>query len=308
MADSQEHGLPREGSSRTGWVILGAAALIAASAIGWKAWNGGDLGSGDVAAADMPLTLEQLRDRVQAAPEDARAWQELGFAHFQRGEFADAAKAYERAVAADDGEAVLWSALGEARVMASARDPMPPDALSAFRTAIERDPRDPRARYFLAVKKDLDGNHEGAIADWLALLADTPRGAPWEADLVRTIEQVGKIRKLEVAARIAAARDGRLPGLAASPPGLPGPTREQVAAASGLTPGEQRTMAQGMVERLEERLAGDPRNVEGWIMLMRSRVNLGELKLARDALDRAVAANPGAAQHLRAEARGLGIQ
>src|SRR3546814_14962798 len=60
------------------------------------------------------------------------------------------------------------------------------------------DLKEPRARYFLAVKKDLAGDHRGAIDDWFALLADTPQGAPWEPDLRRTIEQVGAIHQIEV--------------------------------------------------------------------------------------------------------------
>ena len=51
-----------------------------------------------------------------------------------------------------------------------------------------------------------------------------------------------------------------------------GGMNEAVDAARAMAPGEQREMAEGMVARLEERLKGDPANVEGWVMLMRSRV------------------------------------
>src|SRR3546814_13735751 len=87
---------------------------------------------------------------------------------------------------------------------------MPPAALEAFEKAIAVDPREPRARYFLAVKKDLAGDHKGAIDDWFALLADTPQGAPWEPDLRRTIEQVGAIHKIAVADRLARTRPREL--------------------------------------------------------------------------------------------------
>ncbi|MFX7549094.1 hypothetical protein ABTJ50_22380, partial [Acinetobacter baumannii] len=76
--------------------------------------------------------------------------------------------------------------------------------LNAFRRAVAIDPKDPRARYFLAVARDLKGEHRGAIDDWLALLKDTPPGAPWEADLRRTIEQVGKINHIDVAQQLSA--------------------------------------------------------------------------------------------------------
>src|SRR3546814_18031263 len=90
--------------------------------------------------------------------------------------------------------------------MASDSEPMPAAASEAFDKAIALDAKDPRARYFLAVRKDIGGDHQGAIDDWFALLSDTPRGAPWEADLRRTIEQVGALHTLEVAGRLAAAR------------------------------------------------------------------------------------------------------
>ena len=290
-------------------LLLGAAALVAAGAIGWKAWDANSAAEAGVeVVSDEPLSVEELRDRADASPDNAQVWQELGLAHFQRGEYSEAADAYAKAVSIDSGEAVLWSALGEARVMASERDPLPPEALAAFRKASELDPRDPRARYFLGVKRDIDGEHEGAIADWLALPAHTPPGAPWEQDLVRTIQQVGKINRIETETRIAAAVDGRLTAPQMAGPALRGPTQQQVAAASAMPPGEQRQMAEGMVERLEQRLAGDPSNVDGWLMLIRSRMTLGEPERARQALKDAMAANPSAADRIKAEAAAVGVR
>ena len=40
--------------------------------------------------------------------------------------------------------------------------------------------------------------------------------------------------------------------------------------------GQQDAMVQSMVTGLESKLASDPRNLNGWIMLMRSRATLGE--------------------------------
>jgi len=189
-------------------------------------------------------------------------------------------------------------------------------ALEAFRKAAALDAKDPRARYFLAVNRDLGGDHKGALADWLALLRDTPPGAPWEADLRRTIEQVGKINKLDTATQIAsadAARKAAFPNAAAAPGltggrGIPGPSQDQLQAASGMTPGQQREMAEGMVASLESKLRANPSNVDGWVMLMRSRQSLGQTDAARKAFADAKLANPGAAQRLEAEAGLLGIR
>ena len=262
----------------------------------------------------MGTPLDRLEERIAETPDDGAAWQELGFLRFEQGEYGAAAAAYRTAAEIDPGEAVLWSALGEALVMDSKRDPLPPEALAAFERAVEIDADDPRARYFLAVKRDLDGDHRAALDEWLSLLGDTPPGAPWEEDLVRTIEQVGRINGIAIDAdveRVQAARAGagvsageRLTAVGA----IPGPTSAQIAAASAIPPGEQRQMAEGMVASLEQKLSASPANVDGWVMLMRSRMTLGQPDRARKALADAVAANPASAARLQAEAEALGVR
>jgi cytochrome c-type biogenesis protein CcmH len=90
--------------------------------------------------------------------------------------------------------------------------------------------------------------------------------------------------------------------------GIPGPTAQDMAAAATLSPGEQRQMADGMVSRLEARLKDSPADPDGWIMLMRSRMSLGEGDKARQALSDAIAANPGRADMLREQAAMLGVK
>lgn len=262
-------------------------------------------------AADAPAgtSIEALEKQAQASPNDADAWAKLGEAYFQVGRFADAVGAFDKASAIDPNQAVLWSALGEARAMASQRDPMPAEAAAAFERALALDPQDPRARYFLAVKKDLDEDHEGAIRDWLALLGDTPQDATWRDDLIGTIEQVGKINKIDVAERIAeAGEQSPAPAMPMAARAIPGPSSQDLAAAAAIPPSEQREMAEGMVSRLESRLKGDAGNIDGWIMLMRSRVTLNQPEKASQALRDAVAANPGKADMLRQQASILGIR
>jgi cytochrome c-type biogenesis protein CcmH len=67
-------------------------------------------------------------------------------------------------------------------------------------------------------------------------------------------------------------------------------------------------MAEGMVARLEARLRNAPTDTDGWIMLMRSRVTLGQTDKAAQALRDAIAANPGQADVLREQAQVLGIR
>ena len=292
---------------RSGIAAIAAGAL-AVGAIGYRIVSSGK--SAEPAAEPLPApadSLAQLQQRAQATPDDAGAWQRLGFAQFDQGNYAEAVSAYEHATQISPGNAVLWSSLGEARVMASQHDPMPAAALDAFKKAVALDPKDPRGRYFLAVEKDLKGDHQGAITDWLALLGDTPAGAPWDNDLQRTIEQVGKINKIDVAKRIAAATADRP---AAQPPtdlALPGPTQDQLAAASSIPPSQQQAMAEGMVAQLAQQMKSDPSNIDGWVMLMRSYHQLGRESDAKAALASALAANPSHADELRSAAQGLGL-
>ncbi|MCT2401543.1 tetratricopeptide repeat protein [Novosphingobium mangrovi (ex Huang et al. 2023)] len=297
--------------SRIILVIAAAIAVLAiTAALTHKSGSTG--GTNETASVnDAPLSLEALEKAARAEPGDAATWRRLGAAYYDASRYAEAADAYAKATGIDPTKPGTWSALGEARVMASEHDPMPADAVSAFRKAVELDLTDPRARYFLAVKRDLFGDHEGAITDWLALLADTPANAPWRVDLVRTIEQVGKINTIDVADRLAKA-GAKAPPAAPAPAlatqGIPGPSSQDLANASRLPPSQQRQMAEGMVARLEDKLKADPANAEGWVMLMRSRMALNEPAKAAGALADAVAANPGKAEYLRNQARMLGVQ
>lgn len=305
-----------------GRVALVGAAALALVSVGYNVWRDRPektAASAPFAPAAQPpsdpqAVIRGLQDRVGANPDDAEGWQMLGWAYFENGRHADAVRAYRRAVKLAPDNATFWSSLGEAVVMASERDPMPKEAAEAFDKAVKIDPKEPRARYFQAVRKDLAQDHEGAIRDWLALLADTPPGAPWEADLRRTIEQVGKINGIDVKDRLAAIKPAAPHPSMGSPLGgsvataaIPGPSREQMQAAAQLPKGQQDAMIEGMVSGLEAKLKANPANVDGWIMLMRSRMTLGETAKAQAALEAARKANPGQSARLRDEARVLGV-
>src|SRR3954470_7702581 len=222
-------------------LILIAAALIALVSAGVAISR--TMGSGSSGVADSPA---------------AKDWRVVGWGYAQAGNAGEAAAAYRKATAIEPGNAENWSSLGEALQAASAT-PVP-EAAAAFRKAIDLDARDPRARYFLAVQKDLGGDHKGAVGEWLALLKDTPPGAPWEADLRRTIEQSAAKNHIDLAGRMPAPGST---GTAAA--GIPGPSPEQLASASSIPPGQQDAMVRQMLARLEGKLKANPKDEDGWI-------------------------------------------
>ena len=269
-------------------IILIAAGLIAAASAAIAISRGG---GGEIAAAE-------------GSPA-AKDWRVVGWAYAEAGKPDEAAAAYRRAAEIEPGNAENWSSLGE--VLQTASTSIVPEAAAAIDKALKLNPADPRARYFQAVQKELGGDHKGAIDLWLALLRDTPPGAPWEGDLRRTIEQSASRNRIDLAGRMPA------PG---SPAGslatgaIPGPTPEQLAAASSIPPSQQDAMVAAMVDRLANRLKANPRDADGWINLMRSRVVLKQDEAAKQALRSGLAAFQGdaAAQgRLKSAAAQLGI-
>ena len=113
--------------------------------------------------------------------------------------------------------------------------------------------------------------------------------------------------------RPAAAADRR--AAAASPitaptAGIPGPTPDQLRAASGMTPTQQSEMGRAMVERLAGRLRQNPRDADGWIMLMRSRMVAERAAACRRGAAHRLAAfsnEPATQARLRQAARELGV-
>lgn len=308
---------PISTNSRGTRIILGMSALIAGAAVGLAISRHVSADDPDAAfetgavARDPVAAISRLEARLKDNPKDANGWGTLGSAFFVSGKFAEAATAYARAAQVDPRNADYWSALGEARVMAGPGT-VPAEAKQAFERALAIAPKDPRARYFLGVDRDLSGDHRGAIEAWLALLADTPAGAPWEQDVRRLIQQVGAKEKIEVASRLSALKQpAPSDGAAIATAAIPGPSRQQMQAAAQMPKGQQDAMIQSMVDGLEAKLKANPKNVQGWIMLMRSRMSLGQTARATAAYSNARAAFNQDAAMLRQiddAARSLGIR
>lgn len=309
-------------------IALISAAVLAIGAVGIQVYRGMDsdnaVGSSDAGLAaggteqapSVDEVIAGLEKKLQEDPEDAESWRMLGWSYFETQKFAESATAMKRATTLDPKNPEYWSMLGEALVMSSDGQQVPPDAADAFRKALALDKSDPRARYFLAVQKDISGDHQGAINDWFALLEDTPADAPYAEDIRRVIGQVAEKENIEVAARLAkispSAPTGGIStdGPQVATAAIPGPSREQMQAAAALPAGQQEAMIANMVDGLDKRLQSNPNDANGWIMLMRSRQQLGQTAKAKKAMADGLAAfkNDGAeAKRIREAAMALGI-
>lgn len=214
--------------------------------------------------------IAQLETQMMQRPDNAEGWRMLGWSYLQTGRNAEAAVAYGKAVALDPTNNEYLSAQGESTVLA-ADGQVTPAAEALFQRAVAAEPGDPRARYYLAVAKDQRGESQAAMNDWIDLLKSAPPGAPWAAEVRTFVEKVAADRKQDISGRLPPAAGGQ-EGIAS----VPGPTREQMAAAQTMNAGDRDAMVQGMVDGLAAKLKQNPRDRSGWERLIRARMVMGQ--------------------------------
>lgn len=299
-------------------ITLGAAGLLAVAAVAiavTRSDETADLppaGNGQAATAEAPApsmgdAIATLNQQLREDPDNHQNWYLLGLAYRDGGNFADAERAFRRAMELAPRNADYTSYVGEMLLLQSGNNAPPPEAEQLFRRSLELAPGNPAARFYLATLKDSRGDHQGAVNDLLALINEAPAGAPWEPQVRDSVTAIAREHNINI--------EGRLPAPRAAPPstataGIPGPTREQMDAARGIPPSQQDEMVRGMVEGLANRLRQNPRDADGWIRLMRSRMVLNDRTKATEALNAGLAAFQGDAatqRRLRTAAEELGV-
>ena len=184
----------RDGRGNGGYLI--AAIVVFVLAIGGGTYL--VLGTPELAlravhgpdANDPGSLVAPLARHLHKVPGDIRGWTMLGRLYLTIDDPQDAAKALARAIdlsrAAKTENAGLYSAYGEAVVELSA-GAVPPEAEAAFARALELDPRNQGARYFLGFAFVARGENAKAIALWQSLLKDAPPNARYRQELIDRI-------------------------------------------------------------------------------------------------------------------------
>lgn len=294
------------------------AALLAAAALAYALFfrPGDDDDAADAveanAAAAQPAGADAmialLAQRLRQDPDNHEGWFLLGTVYRSSERFPEAVQAFRRAMELAPRNVDYTAYLGEALILAGDGAP-PPEAEQLFRRALALQPGNPQARYYLATMRDMRGDHEGALNELIALLREAPAGAPWAPQVREAVTAIAGRNRIDVA--------GRLPAAPAAPPAastataaIPGPTPEQMAQASAMRPSQQDAAARGMVDRLAARLRQNPRDADGWIRLMRSRMVLNDPRAATEALRSGLTAyrdDAATQRRLREAARDLAV-
>ena len=250
------------------------------------------------ARTQAPLEGAQIGDliarveaRLREHPEDGEGWDVIAPVYLRLGRFRDAADAFDRAARLKGESVKRLSGFAEASVL-GADGIVTEDARLAYEKILKLEPGRAEARFWLALAKEQDGKLGEAVADYKALLSESPPDAPWRGALERRIAEVAE----------------RVP--AAQAPSVRGPTAEDVAAAEKMAPADRARMIAQMVDGLAQRLKRDRRDLAGWQRLVNAYVVLGRKNDALTALAEARKTFGGdekALAELAALAKSLGL-
>src|SRR5215472_12980473 len=186
---------------------------------------------GDQSVAGL---VSQVEAHLARNPNDGAGWEVIAPVYLRLGRFGDAVMARKKAIALNGDSPARESDLGEALV-AVADGVVTDEAKLAFQRAVAGDGHNAKARYFIGLADEQDGNRDDAAKEWRALLGDAPADAPWK-DIVRA----------------ALARVTTEPA-----PGASGPGAADVAAAENMPEAERTEVIRSMVQRLSDRLHAD---------------------------------------------------
>lgn len=243
---------------------------------------------------EMTAMVDRLAERLQENPDDIEGWLLLGRSYISMERFAEALNAFARARKIADGRTDVEVAYAEALIL-TGQMKVTDDAAAIFRAVRDKAPFNPKARYYLGLKKAQAGDVNGALQDWADLVAISSEDAPWVPVVRQQIARAAEELKIDPLT-ITMSEDARKL-LAQQPPVLrpstpimppaetagpdaptaqPGPSREQMEAAQEMTAEDRDAMIRGMVERLANRLKENPDDLAGWTRLERAYRVLGD--------------------------------
>lgn len=244
--------------------------------------------------------IQRLAARLEQNPKDGQGWRTLGWSYSSIGRFSEASEAYAKAIELSPNDAEIRNARIDALVR-SADGVVTTDAKNAIEDTLKVDPQNTHARFYRGLAKQQEGDKTSALTDWREVLRDANPAEPWLPDLKNKISELERDLGPDAAAappppaETTSAIAGGSPEASQAPaepqtsPAIEkGPSPQDVRTADAMPPAERSTMIQGMVDRLASRLEKSPRDADGWIKLIQSRMVLGETELAKQALDRGI--------------------
>ncbi|MCI9866079.1 c-type cytochrome biogenesis protein CcmI [Rhizobium skierniewicense] len=246
---------------------------------------------------DMELMIAKAERHLAQKPDDGAGWDVLAPIYFKTMRLGDAEMAYRNAIRLLGENPQRLTDLAETLIAAN-QGIVIEDARAALEKAEKASPGNPRARFYLALSLEQAGKTVEARGAFAGLLKDSPEGAPWIPLVQAHLQNTG--------GAVVKAPNPQAP----KPQALGGPSEQDIAAATNMSPQDRQAMVTGMVESLDARLRENPDNFEGWMRLVRSYAMLKNDEKARQALADGLKAFPPAGEQgkqLLALAQQLGV-
>lgn len=299
LSGARVQGDQPSGASRAMVLTTGAALVVGAIGLYWQLGAPGypDMGlkmrmetsadlranrpDQDEAEARVPLPdlpqsappeylelVKRLREAVAARPADLQGRMLLARNEAALGNFRAAYEAQAGLLSIKGVEATGQDYADYADMMIlAAGGYVSPQAETALRAALAREPGNGTARYYMGLMAAQVGRPDQAFRVWDALLSEGPSDAPWIPPILSQIE--------EIAAR--AGVNYSVPAMSA----IPGPDAQDLADAASLSPEERQQMIRGMVDRLMNRLASQGGSAQEWAQLIGALGQMGDEARAR---------------------------
>lgn len=220
------------------------------------------------AEAEFLELLNRLRDTVEARPGDLQGQQLLARNEARLGNFTAAYTAQAQVIAIKGGEVSAQDYVEHAELMVlAAGGYVSPEAEASLREALSRDPENGAARYHSGLLAIQTGRPDIAYDLWRRLLEEGPADAPWIPPIQAEIGQLAQMAGVNLRP--------------SEPVTGPGPSQEDIDAASEMSDEDRMAMIEGMVEGLSDRLARQGGPPEEWAQLIRALGVLGQTDRAR---------------------------
>ncbi len=239
-------------------------------------------------AQEIEAQAQRLAKRLENEPDNLQGWMLLSNYYTTSGRAAEALAAVKKAHDLAPNNPYVLLQYAEALIPTQGNI-VSAQASDLFNRSLAADPRNPRARYYLALAKAQANDVRGAIQDWVDLILISPPDAPSLTTVRRQIVAASKELGVDPGSFTPSA-EALAMGPSPSTSVAPGPSRENVEAAHQMTAEERQVMIRGMVQRLADRLEEEPDDPEGWRRLANAYRVLDEDAKAAEADARAKAA------------------
>lgn len=221
---------------------------------------------------DLVTALQKIEAHLARNPNDGRGFEVVAPVYLKAGRYQDAAHAYRRVVELLGETPERLADLGESLV-ADQNGIVSADARQAFERAATLQPDFAKARFYLALAREQDGDAAGALAELRRIVGALPEGAARMRVMaeIERFQQEGK-------------GDKEITGEASGPGSAAGKT------IAGLPEADRDAAIRGMVDALDARLAASGGTLDEWRRLIQARLVLNQRDQAEATLTKARAA------------------